>query len=213
MNKYFLLSLGTLCLVSCDDMTGQSVCKPIVDKKELTDVEKESLQTPKQTKKKEKQSFFSTSLTVDDGDVYKILITSDASDFRILLNDEILIDSAELTPEEAEKINPIARQMSHDLALVASAEEVIYGKAENRKMAYVAEPVTNKNVLRVARMKSRIRSAKERLVKGISDMVEILIRFEDESLNSVSQANRVMIKVSKSKEQRLISAFGQKERY
>jgi hypothetical protein len=62
-------------------------------------------------------------------------------------------------------------------------------------------------------MKSRIRSAKERLVKGISDMIEILIRFEDESLNSVSRANRVMIKVSRSKEQRLISAFGQKERY
>ena len=102
---------------------------------------------------------------------------NNAKEFKILLNDEVLIDSKELTFEEKEATKEVVQSMYENIKMLASAEEFL--TQNTRRMLMKTYSSNRRNVIQVARMKSRLRSSKEKLLEDMTKMMEILIETED----------------------------------
>ena len=169
MNKY-LLSLSCLFLSSCDDVVTTSV-------QEGHNQSQKAVEVADLKKVQEETTAYRAKLTCDDGDVYYISMGNNAKEFKILLNDEVLIDSKELTFEEKEATKEVVQSMYENIKMLASAEEFL--TQNTRRMLMKTYSSNRRNVIQVARMKSRLRSSKEKLLEDMTKMMEILIETED----------------------------------
>lgn len=190
--KKYLLTLSGLLLASCDDMVGNGKNEAVVLKPTEA-----TMPIPEFLIEKNDQSVaqvYQTKLECDDGDVYKISMSESAEAFVIYLNNEVLLSTSDMRPDEKEATREIALEMAEDLRLIQGAEEFL---AQNGKYTRLGAYRSNgQNTLQIPRMKSRIRSSKARLLENITEMMQILIENESQEPVYLQEGSHLKLQVS-----------------
>lgn len=199
MNKY-LFSLSCLFLLSCEER-GMSVAS-----------QNQMGENPVAIKQEGKSFLFGkndyhTEIKCDEGDVITISMSKTGENFEILMNGEELVSSENLNAEEMARVRPIVTKMTENLRLHASAED--FFKRNKPKKAMGLYQVETRKSLQVPRMQSRLYNSKDELLKNVSEMMRILIDYEEKKPEAVKQPSVVRPKVaSKTKKLMCLNSRG-----
>ena len=197
MKKYFL-TLSGLLLASCDDMIeSNSKAQVLLKAPVAKTVAPGVVQADKAESEQAlvaSQKVYQTSLECEDGDVYKISMSETGENFSVYLNNELLVSSKDMTEQEKEATKEIALQMVENLRLIEGAEDFLSQNSTSLRFGTYRQ--TKRNTLQLPRMKSRIRSSKERLLENVTEMMHILIECEENPVLFLQETGNLKFKVT-----------------
>ncbi|MBO7244240.1 MAG: hypothetical protein J6V53_03040 [Alphaproteobacteria bacterium] len=201
MNKQ-LLTLSCLFLASCDDMVSK---QPVEDQKinqsvSETVVFQPGMKTPTNALE-ERLKVYQTRLECNDGDVYKVSMSDSADHFAIYLNNELLITTAEMTDDEKAATREVALKMVENLRLIDGAESFLSQHSQRTLTGIYRQ--SSRTTLQTPRMKSRIRSAKERLIENVTEMMQILLEREGQEPEFLREVQHLKPQALSRKEQKI----------
>lgn len=208
MKKYFL-TLSGLLLASCDDMIESNSKAQVLLKAPVAKTVAPGVVQANKAESEQalvaSQKVYQTRLECEDGDVYKISMSETGENFSIYLNNELLVSSNDMTEQEKEATKEIALQMVENLRLIEVAEDFLSQNSTSLRFGTYRQ--TKRNTLQLPRMKSRIRSSKERLLENVTEMMHILIECEENPVLFLQETGNLKFKVT-SRRARMMSRAG-----